>query len=98
MKISIRKSGNKGYADISGSMYVEDALELRERLLGLLDEGVKEIFVDMSGLEYIDSAGLGMLIGINKKCLQRGGRLTVGELKGMVGEIFKLTRMDLVFE
>jgi len=39
-----------------------------------------------------------VLISIHKRCLQKGGRMTVTGLRGMVEELFKLTRLDLVFD
>ncbi len=98
MKLDIDKIGNEGRVRISGSMFVEDATNVREKLLALFDEGVANLTFDLSGLEYIDSSGLGMLISINKRCMQKGGKIRIMELRGMAEELFKLTRLDLVFD
>ncbi len=97
MKISISKSGSGAHVGLAGSMYVENAAELREKLIGLLEDGVTSITLDFSALDYIDSSGLGVLISIHKRTLQKGGRMTIHGLRGMVEELFKLTRLDLVF-
>ncbi len=97
MKIDVNKSGNSSRVTISGSMYVEDSATVREKLIALLDEGASNITLDLSGLDYVDSSGLGVLISIHKRCLQKGGRMTTTGLRGMVEELFKLTRLDLVF-
>jgi len=78
-------------------MYVEDSASVREKLIALLDEGVYNLTLDLSGLDYVDSSGLGVLISIHKRCLQKGGKMTITGLRGMVEELFKLTRLDLVF-
>jgi anti-sigma B factor antagonist len=98
MKLDISKIGNEGRVRILGNMYVEDATHVREKLLALLDEGVASLTLDFSGLEYIDSSGLGMLISINKRCMQKGGKIRITELRGVAEELFKLTRLDLVFD
>ena len=97
MKIDISKSGNGARVNLSGSMYVEDSASVREKLIALLDEGVSNLTLELSGLDYIDSSGLGVLISIHKRCLQKGGKMTITGLRGMVEELFKLTRLDLVF-
>ncbi len=97
MKIDISKSGNGARVTISGSMYVEDSASVREKLIALLDEGVVNLTLDLGGLDYVDSSGLGVLISIHKRCLQKGGKMTITGLRGMVEELFKLTRLDLVF-
>jgi anti-sigma B factor antagonist len=78
-------------------MYVEDSASVREKLIALLDEGVYNLTLDLAGLDYVDSSGLGVLISIHKRCLQKGGKMTITGLRGMVEELFKLTRLDLVF-
>ncbi|MDI9371129.1 MAG: STAS domain-containing protein [Synergistaceae bacterium] len=98
MRIDINKTGNSARVGVSGSMYVEDSAEVRERLIALLEEGVSNLTLDLHNLDYIDSSGLGVLISIHKRCLQKGGKMSVTGLRGMVEELFKLTRLDLVFE
>jgi anti-sigma B factor antagonist len=39
-----------------------------------------------------------MLISINKRCMQKGGAMRIAGLRGMAEELFKLTRLDLVFD
>ena len=98
MKLDINRTGNSARVGVIGSMYVEDSAVVREKLITLLDEGVLNLTLDLHGLDYIDSSGLGVLISIHKRCLQKGGKMSVTGLRGMVEELFKLTRLDLVFE
>ncbi len=98
MKLDINRTGNSARVGVIGSMYVEDSAVVREKLITLLDEGVSNLTLDLHSLDYIDSSGLGVLISIHKRCLQKGGKMSVTGLRGMVEELFKLTRLDLVFE
>ncbi|NLK18626.1 MAG: STAS domain-containing protein [Synergistaceae bacterium] len=97
MNINITKTGSGAVVSLGGSMYVEDSATVREKLIDLLDEGIVNLTMDLSGLTYIDSSGLGVLISLHKRCIQKGGRMTITGLRGMVEELFKLTRLDLVF-
>ncbi len=97
MNINIAKTGSGAVVSLGGSMYVEDSATVREQLIELLEEGIINLTFDLSALSYIDSSGLGVLISIHKRCLQKGGRMVITGLRGMVEELFKLTRLDLVF-
>jgi anti-sigma B factor antagonist len=97
MNINIARSGSGATVSLSGSMYVEDSASVREKLIELMEEGAVNLTFDLSGLTYIDSSGLGVLISLHKRCLQKGGRMVITGLRGMVEELFKLTRLDLVF-
>lgn len=94
----VEKHGNKASIRASGEMYVENAAELRETVIELFEDGVRTLEIDLSGLEYIDSSGLGVLVGINNKCRRNGGTLKIGRPKGVVADLFTLTRLDLVFD
>lgn len=94
MKLSVRKEGSSVHIAVSGHMYVEDASQLREKALESLGNDGRNVVVDMSGLEYIDSSGMGVLISIHKRCVQRGGSVTIRGLHGTVQELFELTRQD----
>ena len=97
MELDILKNGGTAEVCFHGNMYVEDAPSVREKLTDLIDDGVTLLVLNLSGLEYVDSSGLGVLISIHKRCLQKGGKMVVSGLRGMVDDLFKLTRLDLVF-
>lgn len=92
MKVNIGKAAFR-----AGSMYVENFAAIREQLIGLLEEGMIHLTVTLSGLDYVGSSELGVLISIHKRCLQKGGKMVVTGLRGMVEALFKRTRLDLVF-
>ncbi len=97
MELDITKNGDKAEVRFRGNMYVEDASSVREKLTDLLDDGVNLLVLNLSDLDYVDSSGLGVLISIHKRCIQKGGKMIVTGLRGMVDDLFKLTRLDLVF-
>lgn len=80
-----------------GSMYVEEAAILREKLIGLMELGYKKFTIKLNGVDYIDSSGLGVLVAMQKKALQKKGGVTLVGASGIVKELFELTRLNHVF-
>lgn len=83
---------------LSGSIYVEEAAQLRESLIGYIDKGHKTFILDLGGVDYIDSSGLGTLVAIQKRALQNGGSVIIKGINGLVKDMFELTRLTKVFE
>lgn len=85
--------------EVAENFSVEEASEFREKVYKLINEGEINYKFDFSKCTFIDSTGLGVLIGIYKKCAETGGRISICSIKNSkVREIFKLTRLDKVFE
>ncbi len=69
----------------------------RERLLGLLERGITRLVIDLSKTEFLDSAGMAMLVSVMKRARQAGGDVRVVEpTDESVRRILRLTRLDLV--
>lgn len=82
---------------IDGSIYVEEATQIREQLVGYLDKGYKYFVINLGNVDYIDSSGLGVLVGVQKRALKNGGGVRIQNIKGVVKELFELTRLTKVF-
>ena len=98
MIMETRMAGNQMQVVLTGSIYVEEAAEIRGKLTSIIDKGQISLFIDLSQVDYIDSTGLGMLVSIHKRVLLRGGSIKIKGLQGLVKEVFELTRMTKVFE
>lgn len=98
MQKDIAVTSNNVIVTLSGSIYVEEAAALREELLTYIEKGHKNFYINMTGVDYIDSSGLGVLVAIQKRSLQNGGGVKLSGLKGVVKELFELTRLTKVFE
>jgi anti-sigma B factor antagonist len=83
---------------INGSIYVEEAARIREQLVGYLDKGYKCFVINLGNVDYIDSSGLGVLVGVQKRAIKNGGSVRIHDIKGVVKELFELTRLTKVFE
>ena len=60
--------------------------------------GGQHIVLDLSGLEYVSSAGLRCFMLAAKQARAKGGRIVLASLRPVVAEIFQISRFDLVFE
>ena len=94
----ITVTDNHVVVNLSGSIYVEEAAQIRESLIGYIEKGHKTFVVDLGNVDYINSSGLGTLVGIQKRALQNGGSVIIKNLKGLVKDLFELTRLTKVFE
>ena len=83
---------------LSGSIYVEDAVRLRKSLLDLIENGHNTLIIDLEDADYMDSAGLGTLVYIQKRARGNNGSVIIQGLNGFVKELFELVRLDKVFE
>jgi len=63
-----------------------------------LSDGNKFIVLDLIGLNSINSAGLGVLIGILNKVKVQNGKLKMININERIMNIFRITKLDLVFE
>ena len=73
---------------VAGELDVSTADEFKEYLHKLIDKGIRNIILDLESLDYIDSTGLGVIIGILKRIK------VVAERKGL--NVSALTRLLLI--
>lgn len=77
---------------------VEEAANFRNSMNKHIDFGEYIFLLDFSKCKFIDSTGLGVLVGAYKKCVEMGGSVRLKTLNENVMKVFKLTRLDKVFE
>lgn len=65
--------------------------QLREDLATALDEGVRWLVLDMTRVEYIDSVGLGIIVGAAKRTAERAGNLAVVAARPNVLRVFEIS-------
>ncbi len=71
--------------------------EFKEQLGELVANGRRRIILDISGVEFLDSSGLGAIIS-GLKAIGEDGRLVICGATDPVKSMFRLTRMDRIFE
>jgi anti-sigma B factor antagonist len=83
--------------EASGEIDVYTAPRLRETLVSLADAGNYHLIVDMEGVEFLDSTGLGVLVGGLKRVRAHGGGIDLVCTQGRILRIFRITGLNKVF-
>ncbi len=99
MEIEIPDTDVDGWTVISasGEIDVAAAPELRDSLTGLLGAGSTRIVVDLEGVDFIDSTGLGVLVGAVRKARSDGGDVRLVCTNSRILKVFAATGLDEVF-
>jgi anti-sigma B factor antagonist len=82
---------------VEGEVDVATAPALRDELYRLIDRGTKRIVVDLGGMEFIDSTGLGVFVGALKRSREGGGELELRSLRPPARKIFDITGLSTAF-
>ncbi len=72
--------------------------ELKDYLSERLENGEKELILDLSEVRFVDSSGLGALLSGHKNAGLREGRFALTGVQSRVQSMFELTRLTRVFE
>ena len=99
MKFSMSQSGAVSVVHLDGNlMGGPDATTLNSKLHELVDAGKKQVVVDLKGVEFINSSGLGLLIGGASLLKNAGGGLKLACASEKITALIKITRLGPVFE
>ena len=83
---------------VSGYLDTTTASELENALYGLLDKKQFKLVIDLSGVNYISSAGWGIFIGEIKEIRHKGGDIKLCGMRGDVYEVFQLLEFNSILE
>ena len=99
MKAKVRKIGKVTVVDLNGKITIGSGdIVLRETVQRLFDEGNKMLVLNLNGVSYMDSAGIGELVACHKRALEKNGQLKLLKPSGKVYDLLQLTKLDEVFE
>ena len=97
MNISVRKAGDVTAVDLTGALKLGGPEQaFREAIEGLLDSGILTIAVNLSGVNFLDSSGIGMIVRCHKTANDRSGRLIFFAPTKMVKQTLKMVSLDKV--
>jgi anti-sigma B factor antagonist len=82
---------------VGGEIDVYTAPKLREKLIGLVEEGSYQLIVDMEGVDFLDSTGLGVLVGGLKRVRAHDGWIDLVCTQSRILRIFRITGLNKVF-
>lgn len=82
---------------LHGELDVASAPSLRERLINLVAEGSHNLILDLEGLDFLDSTGLGVIISALKRARTNGGDLRLVCTQSRIRRLFEITALDKAF-
>ncbi len=97
MEIQVDEHGKVKVLACAGRMDAEVSGLLKDRILELLDEGTTLLVVDLEGLEFLDSSGLGALVSCLRRVKEKKGEIKLAGLRSEVRSIFEITRVSRLF-
>jgi anti-sigma B factor antagonist len=96
LSISTTENGTSRTVRLEGTCDLATAPELRAALQPLVPPDVQEVIVDVSQLEFIDSTGLGVILGSMRRLREGGGTLRIAGAAGTVRRVLEITDLDKV--
>jgi len=99
VKLSVRKTDSVAILDVSGKlMGGPDADVFKETIRNLLDEGFKNVVVNMSQVPFINSTGLGILISAYTTLRKEDGVLKLANVTERIDSLLMITKLGTIFE
>ena len=93
----IQRSESETSLSVRGSLDINTAPQLAEEIDKIVASKAKKVVVDLTGLDLIDSSGVAALVKLYKGIRGMGGQVTMNGARDQPLAIFKLLRMDKVF-
>jgi len=99
LKIESREVGHVTILDVQGRIVLGDEIHvLRDAVRGLVAEGKKKIILNLAEVDYIDSSGVGELVGSFTTVRSAGGELKLLNLTQKVHDVLQVTKLYTVFD
>jgi anti-sigma B factor antagonist len=99
LAIDTREDGHVTILDIKGRIVLGDEIhQVRDAVRGLVAEGKKKIVLNLAEVDYIDSSGVGELVGCFTTVRNAGGELKLLNLTQKVQDVLYVTKLYTVFD
>ena len=99
LDIQERQEGDVAVLTLTGQMILDDGdLAFGRRMAELLSRGVVKVVVDLGGVTFIDSSGVGMLAAKLKSVRERGGDMRLLHLTSRSQRLFGMLKLMMAFE
>lgn len=82
---------------LEGEIDLHESPNVREQLRPLIEQKTQRVYVDMTGVSYIDSSGLAVLIDAMQRVANYGGKFGLIGIKPAVRTVLEIAQLDQVF-
>lgn len=98
MEIKTRTVEQATILDLTGNFVVADAANFRAQVKQLLEAGAKHIAVNLAGVAYLDSSGIGALVGVFTAAREAGAKCRFYAPSTQVRNVLEMVRLDKVLD
>jgi anti-sigma B factor antagonist len=99
MQIEERSVGDVTILDLKGKMTLGEGDELlKDKINSLIHQGQRKLLLNLEGVPYIDSAGLGEIVRTYTTVSRQGGNLKLVNLTKRITDLLSITKLLTVFE
>jgi anti-sigma B factor antagonist len=99
LNISERQAGDVTILDLDGKVTIgEGSVALRNAIRRLIGEGKKKILLNLAGVGYVDSSGIGELVSSFTTVNKEGGQLKLLNLTQKIQDLLAITKLLTVFD
>ena len=99
LDVKERQAGDVTILDLSGEVRIgEGAVALRDSIRNLADQGKNKVLLNLAGVKYMDSTGVGELIANYTTVTRQGGQLKLLSLTEKIQNLLVITKLLTVFD
>ena len=99
MQIEERPSGDVMILDVTGKLTIGEGDELlKNKINSLIQQGHKKLILNLEGVPYVDSAGLGEIVRTYTTVSRQGGSLKLLNLTKRIEDLLSITKLLTVFD
>ena len=98
MDISVKYQEENVILRISGSILGEDRIQLSDKIQELVDDGGKNVVLNLQDVDLMDSVGLGMLVALRASLQRNEVKLLLSNVDRSVRSLLLITKLNNVFE
>lgn len=97
LRVDVQRQPDVVVVTVSGSATMETSAELNERLVETVQDPIPLLVIDLAGLDFVCSEGLGAIVNAHLKCVRQGGRVRLAGPTEPIRELLDLTRLSKLF-
>ena len=99
MIINVRTQGDITILDLEGNLVLGPPVStFRDQLQDLLEAGQKKIIINLKSVAFVDSSGIGAMVGAHTSLESSGGRCSFAGAQPRVLQALKMTHMEEIFD
>ncbi len=92
--VQVQAQGDWTVVRVSGDIDMTTAPRLREQVVQVVVDGQPHVVMDLQSVDFIDSTGLGVLVGLLKRTRSQGGDLRLVSTRSSLRKVLELTALD----